>query len=152
MPIWNFNEIQRTGDLRYLIILDTYNELPIINNLFLNKLQSKWDALEIEYLDRVGVEEDYKRFVLDQKEVLISALECVIESDDFKDTLHEILENRFKDKYKKSEETVVTFEDNLAYLEGYYGFQIDLNNTSCIKYFTYLKAMKKRIEIENNHG
>ena len=151
LPIWNFKKVQDTADLRYLINLKDYKNLPLINQKFLNKLNVIWEDLEIQYYDKIGIEENFKRYISDQKELLISTLENIIEEDEFKLTLHEILEHKFNEKYNKSNQEV-NFDENLAILESYYSFPIDIKKTSCTKYFTYIKTMKKRIEKENNNG
>jgi len=53
LPIWNLSKLQETGDLRYLLILDQYSQLPKINMKTYELLTKKYNTIlsQIDNLD-----------------------------------------------------------------------------------------------------
>jgi hypothetical protein len=131
IPVWNFFKIIETQDLRYLLILDDYNELPKIDV----DIQI-WLNIYYEHLDNFGEPEEvvdarnknnqywikYWKFVETKNRKLITELE--------------IAKKRLI-KDKKIEK--FDFERQVAILETHFKINFDLNKMSAKRYFTYLK-------------
>jgi hypothetical protein len=61
MPIWNWNKIMETGDLKYLFIS---------GGRVSSKCKKIWNDLQDEYFTEFGVDESYKRKLRLMKEVV----------------------------------------------------------------------------------
>lgn len=145
LPIWNFKQVEKTDDFRYLLKMKDYdNMIPISSKLYI-KLSKLWEALDLEYLKEVGINKDYERYLKDKKKLMILELDYQITGDRFQKTLYDASKFSFDEKYKGSGEKV-PFMEQVANLERYFKFRLDVKKLNCLQYFTYDKVMRKEIE------
>jgi hypothetical protein len=76
MPIWNWNKIHETGDLKYLVITDNYKDIEEQNN---EEKADLWLDLYQQYIDEFGINDDFKRFM--RKKQQLAAKSMMISKD-----------------------------------------------------------------------
>lgn len=130
MPIWNWNEILKTGDLKHLFINGKGRVSEKIGNI--------WDSIQDEYIDTFGLEDNFKK----QLRLLVKKTklnyEFIITGDKFINTKLMILEADIKALESGKGTSFYELKDHI---EKYKGFRIDPKTTTVIEWFTAQKNM-----------
>lgn len=130
MPIYNWVQIQTTGDLKYL-----YKSCKgkVNNDLF-----DFWEALQDEYINRFGLDESYRKQL--KLMIKVSKLNCqfVLTKDRF--LLNEI--NMVEHEIEMSNKIEgLSFYDIKDHAEKHKGFRIDPKVVTVTEWYTTLKNM-----------
>lgn len=135
------------SDIRFLLKLDKYESLPKIPSELSKKLYEVWDAMDLEYLKKVGISNDYERYLKDKKRLILLELDTCMTNDRMKHTILNAHKVKFEEKYKGSNNKV-PFMEQVANIENYFNSlnSIDIYKISCIKYFTYVKIMQRELK------
>lgn len=139
LPLFNWIQVLKNNDLRYLIVLEDYNELPKVEDQSI--LESNWDNIQSQIIDLVGISESTLYILERQKEIVRLRLEMFETGD--------IGNMPFINKYLKelhkytAQNTVVNWEEKIAEVELFFKFQIDIQKTSVSRFLTYLKIMQR---------
>lgn len=147
LPIWNFKQIETGGDIRHLLKLNKYEELPRVSVEKTQELYKVWDNMDLEYLKKIGISNDYERYLKDKKRLILLELDTCMENDRMKHTILNAHKARFEQKYKGSDKKI-PFMEQVANLENYFSSinSIDIYKISCSKYFTYVKIMQRELK------
>ena len=132
MPIWNWNQICETGDLKYL-----YKDLK---GRVSKTLDTLWTELQQQYIDEFGLDENFKQQLRLKKDLIKLNCDYILTKDRFK-----LVEIKIKqaDILSLSGKRVVEFYEVLDHVEKYKGFEIDPKKTSVKKWYWTLKNMAK---------
>jgi len=130
MPIWNWYEILKTGDLKHLFISGKGR----VNE----KIGVLWDQLQDEYIYLFGLDEKFtKRIKLLKKKAILN-YEYILTKDRFINTKLAILE---ADLEQLNSGEAIGFYSLKDHLEKYKGFRIDPKEFTVIEWHTALKNM-----------
>lgn len=131
MPIWNWNKIHSTGEMKYL-----YKDLSGKNSDYNYNI---WNELQDEYINKFGLEETFKQRLRLMKKAAKLNCEFVISKDRFLLNELAILEAQIDnfDNVKSMD-----FYEVKDYIEKYKGFRIDPKTTTVTEYFYSLKNMR----------
>ena len=159
LPLWNFNEVQKSGDLRYLYKLnhyDTFSELSKKEikehnkNILIDKKKNggaickEVDLNEIfniifeEYFEASGgIADDYKKIKMLEVKIQIMKCKRALTRDRSYNTFISIREDDLV-RLKKNLITS-TYDDQLTSVEMFRKIEIDDKKMTVRKFCTYLK-------------
>ena len=130
LPIWNWMEVLKTGDLKHLFIEGSGRVSEKIGKL--------WDELQDQYIQEFGLDENFKK----QLRLLIKKAKLnydfVITGDRFINTLLTIVD---ADLEALNTQKSISFYDLKSRLEKFKGCRIDARVTTVIEWHYDLKNM-----------
>lgn len=138
LPLFNWDRLHTTGDLRYLIISENPEEIEGADPKELNNL---WTLLQQEYIDEFGLSEEYLTILRTKKQSILLKIKAALTGDGSRNALAKIKDEELKERLERKEK--VTFNDTLAQVEKFMGYQINPKQISVKKFYTYLKLMSK---------
>lgn len=130
MPIWNWNKILSTGDLKYLFI----NEKGRVGN----KIVNLWNDLQEQYVKKFGIDANLLKEIKLKRKIANLNYDYIITKDKFNETLISIANAELNELHKNSG---IDFHELLDHMEKYKGFRIDTKLTSVTSWFTTIKNM-----------
>lgn len=130
MPVWNWFEILKTGDLKHLFISG--------KGRVSERLGELWDTLQDEYITEFGLDDKFKKKLRLLKEKALLNYEFIITGDRFINTQLSIVD---ADLEELNEGQGITFYELKDHLEKYKGFRIDTKETTVIEWHYALKNM-----------
>lgn len=142
--MWNFRQVINTGDTRYLYILKDYYELPKEY-----PDQIKWYDIFWDYIDKKGIEYNFKLRIELQTKLAILENEQIFEDkkNNVKIEMTKLkLETLAKEVQKGSD------IENDAILSKYLGFQVNPKTTTVSQYIGYEKLLISANEASKKHG
>lgn len=139
MPIYNWNKIHETGDLRYLL-----HDKCRIEPYEFRFLLKRWKKIYEEYVNRFGFSEEFLSILELEKNIALLKIEKAERGDENIQTFIEI--DQIKLEKKKAELNAVNsdFYDMKAAIESNLGFHIDPKKCTVIEFYSYLKNIKKK--------
>lgn len=144
LPVYNFHQIRKTGDLSYL-----YAKGGRLDKQDFKRCYDKWLELDAEFIDRFALNEEFINKLLIEKTILLLKLELTISENS-------ILKNRILAEEKKLEDLVggeqnsdIDIDKMISNVEKFMGFQIDIYKTSTAKVYSYINQMQ---EIARNNA
>ena len=150
MPVWNWNKIHETGELKYLIKPSfiqslvrqhpNYKVMPDKNN---EETAALWIDLYQQYIDEFGVNDNYKRYMQKKQQLNAKINEYIQSGDKFKLNKINILEIDIKGMVDEKEPQ--KFGEVVAGVEKFFGFQIDPKVLTVEKYYNYLKYIESNV-------
>jgi len=147
MPIWNWNQVHETGDLKYLLITDNYKGLDDHNS---EEMAECWMDLYQQYIDEFGINDQFKRYMEKKKQLCAKISEYIQTGDKFKMNKINILELDIKAMVNDKEPQ--RFGEVVAGVEKFFGFQIDDKKLTVQKYYNYLKYIESNIKAHGKAG
>lgn len=159
LPIWNWYEVLKTGDLKHLFRvetdftdnIDSYEKLKGLSDNFYNKKRlSKlriyfekvlnfWDEIQDEYINEFGLEDNFKKKIRLLKEKAILNYEFILTGDRFINTELAIIN---ADLEEIGSAQGISFYQQKSQLEKHKGgARIDPKKTTVIEWFYDLKNM-----------
>lgn len=130
MPIWNWYEILKTGDLKHLFVSGS--------GRVSDKIADLWDELQDQYITEFGLDESFKKQIRLLKEKAILNYNFILTKDPFINTELSIIE---ADLTELNTGKSVGFYEMKSHLEKYKGFRIPVKEVTVIEWFTDLKNM-----------
>jgi len=130
MPIWNWQEILKTGDLKHLFISGS--------GRVSKKLADLWDNLQDEYITEFGLDDSFKKQLRLLKEKAILNYNYILTKDPFINTQLSIVDADL-DSLNTGKST--SFYETKSYLEKYKGYRMQIKEITVIEWFTDLKNM-----------
>lgn len=143
LPIWNYNMICEKNDVRYLLVLDDYNDLPEKCNI--EKCYEIWDKLiyDFDYLD-LSLEFAEKQVLIKELEYSLNPENKILKTEiAIKQKEYERLKKLREKNLKKNTQT---FNDKIANIEIILGIKIDVYKDSVKRFFAYEKQAISKIE------
>jgi hypothetical protein len=141
MPVWNWNKIHETGDLKYLVIADNYKDIEGQNN---EETANIWLDLYQQYIDEFGINNNFKRFMQKKQQLAAKIAEYIASGDKFKLNKINILEIDIKGMVDEKEPQ--KFGEVVAGVEKFFGFQIDSKVLTVQKYYNYIKYIESNVK------
>jgi len=141
MPVWNWNKIHETGDLKYLVIAEDYKDIEGQNT---EDMAGFWMELYQQYIDEFGVNKDYKRYMQKKQQLCASIADYIASGDKFKLNKINILNIDIKGMVNEKEPQ--KFGEVVAGVEKFFGFQIDPKALTVQKYYNYIKYIESNVK------
>ena len=141
IPVWNWNKIHETGDLKYLVIADNYKDIEGQNN---EETANIWLDLYQQYIDEFGINNNFKRFMQKKQQLAAKIAEYIASGDKFKLNKINILEIDIKGMVDEKEPQ--KFGEVVAGVEKFFGFQIDSKVLTVQKYYNYIKYIESNVK------
>jgi len=157
LPIWNWDKIQKSGDLRYLIILDDYEDLPEADNL--ETLAEHFYEIQDEFhLIQDGAKTIGGHYMEKWIELLELKRDALVMScDDYNPHLSvaktkiTMSEREFKERAESSSGEPQDLEEQAVFLEIFFKMPFDTRKMSTFKWFKYLQSYEEQAqEIRKN--
>ena len=140
LPVYNFSKVSEANDLRYLLILSDYFELPEISEKEYKELFEVWERINDEVIDFNGVNAEYKAILRMQKSIALLKVEMIITGDKSIENIIKLKEIELLNMYPKQKATI---EENIIVLEIQLKMQIDSKVCTVKKYYSYIKYLTK---------
>jgi len=141
-PLYNYIQISETNDLRFLLVLSDYYELPEIAKEEIEKLELLWLNLNDEILEYTGVPSDFKEVMRLKKSIALLKVKQMTTDDRSIETLIELKEKELSNMKPVTKQSI---EENVINLELILKKDINVQTTSVKKYYSYIKYLKKNI-------
>ena len=141
LPIWNYNKVSESGDVRYLLRLDDYFELPD-KGFELKELAQTFVDIADELFERFGVDEIAITSMIEEKDILMMKLKWLAGEKIFR-TSYKIKKKVRDDRQAMVGDKKQTFDERIVMLESYFKKDFDVYKMSVAKFYTYLNIVKK---------
>lgn len=139
MPIYNWNKIHETGDLKYLI-KDGFKA----ESYEIRFLLKRWKKLYEQYVNRFGFSDDFLSILELEKNIALLKIEKAERGDENIQTFIEIDEIKLQKKKSELSNVKSDFYDIKAAIESNLGFHIDPKKCTVVEFYSYLKNIKKK--------
>lgn len=139
MPIYNWNKIHETGDLKYLI-KDGFKA----EGYEMRFLLRRWKKLYEQFIDRFGFSDEFLSILELEKNIALLKIEKAERGDENIQTFIEIDEIKLQKKKAELSNVKSDFFDIKAGVESSLGFHIDPKKCTVVEFYSYIKALKKK--------
>jgi hypothetical protein len=133
LPIWNFSQINKSGDLGYL-----YFKYKKPKDKRLLKI---WENIYDEFIKRFGLSENYIKYINIRQQALELYKEAYVDGEKYKRVLADIKVAEAERLIEDSED-VDLFEVSAYLTKNNFG-RIDVKVVSVAEFYSYLKIIKK---------
>jgi hypothetical protein len=139
LPLFNYTKVMETSDVRHLLILPDYFELPETPLELQATLIEVWEDINYQIIEFMGVSEKHRQILRLEKTIALLKAQKMSTEDNSLDTIIEAKEIELQGI------SVITTDINtdIATLEVNLKMQIDTQKTSVKKYLSYIKILKK---------
>ena len=145
LPIWNYTKVNETGDLRYLLCLDDYYDLPNVSDL--KQFETLWEDIRYQIIDEFGFSHLEQLILQKDKEIEQLKIKLILKKDKKLLTKLKIRQKELVSMLKSNKsEKKQSFEEQVVYLESYFKIPIDIKKMSVKRYFTYIRVFEQQIE------
>ena len=138
LPIYNFDKILKSHDLRYLLKEEIKD---ITYNKNFDKISDQWVKLYDEYLEHFGLSKSYKRVIEQETKIAKLQIQRWLRDDRSLEGIIEVEKIKLQEMNKKKKKKS-TFEEDLATIEQNRGIGMNPKETSVKMFFTYVKLME----------
>lgn len=134
LSVWiTINEGDLTGIIKEGSIDQVKSEKEIVN---------AWYQLNDSYLALFGIDKGIKQDIDLRKRYAFAMAEYLITNDKVYQMEAKILKKDIEDFQSLTSDNKATFMDIIVQVEKYFGFTLDIDQTTVHKFYTYLKTMR----------
>jgi hypothetical protein len=141
LPVWNWDKIQSTADVKYIVATDDYDD--VIEN---EEMHTLFDKIFDEYYNYFGVSDDMKRYLNAKKQITLLEVKIALKEAtaiDYTNLNHKRIE--FANIYEQEKNDI----DKVAIqLSRHFKIDFDLRKMSVKRFYNYLETFTK----ERNNG
>lgn len=148
LPIWNWNKINSTSNLDFLLI-SKFRKKSLLHkiwdfiwfntqNIYIKDLESIWLKIQNEYIERYDVSEQYKKLIEIKSNIALHKIDFYLYNKKVARTYWQIEELRLKDAISDEE---ISFEKSFILVQKYAGFQINQKILTTQEYFDWIKTI-----------
>lgn len=168
LPVWNFNQIQKEGDLRYLYNLKHYDEFPELNKketkehnekILIEKKENGGFVCKVDELEEIfntifdeyfiasgGVSDDYKKIKMLENRIAIMECKKALTGDRSYNTFISIRKDELIELKKKT--NFISYEEQLTTVEMFRKIEIDDKVMTVRKFCAYMKKMNDHNKLQ----
>lgn len=139
MPIFNWNKIHETGDLKYLL-----HDKCKVESYEFRFLLKRWKKLYEQFIDRFGFSDEFLSILELEKNIALLKIEKAERGDENIQTFIEIDEIKLQKKKAELGGVKSDFFDIKAGVESSLGFHIDTKKCTVVEFYSYVKTLKKK--------
>ena len=138
LPVWYWDKIQQTGDVRWLVQTDDIEQIKETEQLY-----EIYDKIYTEYYDYFGISSDLKEYLNAQRSITLMELDIAVNNTKSKLSLLERKKIEFNTLYGNKGNDI----DKLAVsISRYFKVDVDLMKISTKRFYNFLNTLIK----ENN--
>ena len=138
LPVWYWDKIQQTGDVRWLVQTDDIEQIKETEQLY-----EIYDKIYTEYYDYFGISSDLKEYLNAQRSITLMELDIAVNNNKSKLSLLERKKIEFSTLYGNAGNDI----DKLAVsISRYFKVDVDLIKISTKRFYNFLNTLIK----ENN--
>jgi len=137
MPIFNWWNLHRTNDLKWLMVDHKIKLQP----KDMRQMYELYEKINDEFTNEFGFSDEFKEYMEKKKQIEMMKLDLMITGDKINLTFLEIAQKEFDKMSKEFEGS--SFAEIKAALEQAMGFQINPRLTTVYEYYNYIKFIKK---------
>lgn len=141
LPIWNFEKVSETGDIRYILKLEDYFELPE-EGFDPDTLVDVFIKVSDDLFDNFGVDDKAITKMIEEKDLLILKLRWLSGERTMK-AIFNIKNKIVEERESQKGPTKQSFNERIVMLESYFKKDFDVYKMSVSKFYTYLNLYKK---------
>jgi len=141
LPIWNFEKVSETGDIRYILKLEDYFELPE-EGFNPDTLVDVFIKVSDDLFDNFGVDDKAITKMIEEKDLLILKLRWLSGERTMK-AIFNIKNKIVEERESQKGPTKQSFNERIVMLESYFKKDFDVYKMSVSKFYTYLNLYKK---------
>ena len=145
LPIWNFNKVSETNDVRYLLKLDDYYTLP--KKAPYEELIKIYEDIYTEVFEKFKFNDSLDDKVREDKDLLILQLK-ILAGEKHLNTILKIKKRQIKDRLDMVKVEPQTFEKKVVILESYFKLPFDVYKMSTVRFYTYLQLYKEAAKVK----
>lgn len=134
--MWNYDRVLETGDLRYLLKLEDYDELPRIW-----VTPQRWEEIQQQVFDRIGMTDTAREgFDKLRRKIQLDLKELSMDEDDPKLSI-----TRTRKKQTEQEEPITQQDlyDQVAMLRAFFHVDFDVKKMSVIEYYKQIQLYER---------
>jgi hypothetical protein len=135
-------------DLRYLLRLDDYDELPPIDDL--SELAAAFTKINDSFMDEVGFSEEFSA-IHETKKALALYMIMYMEGQRSLSAIIKSHERKLE-RIQRRDDAKGSFESSVAGVEKWLGSVIDTRRVSVRRFYTYIDMIKRenKVTLQNN--
>lgn len=137
MPMYNWNEVHKTGDLSFMLI-----DKSKTKGINYEKLAHLWRDIYEQYIAKFGFDNKYLKILEKQLYIAELRIEKAVTGNQTINTFIEI-EKQLLAKLMETTTKGADFYESKALLEKKLGFAIDIRKCTVIEFYSYIKAVEK---------
>ena len=141
LPIWNFEKVSETGDIRYILKLEDYFELPE-EGFNPDDLVRVYVKVSDDLFDNFGIDDRTITKMIEEKDLLMLKLRWLSGERTVK-AIHDIKNKIVQERESQKGPTKQSFNERIVMLESYFKKDFDVYKMSVSKFYTYLSVYKK---------
>jgi len=146
--VWNFKKAQSTNDLRYLLVLDNYKELPL-KNYDASKLFKAWKKINDEFIDEFGFTEKQQLIYDKMLQLDFVRADKIIKKDKSLDNKIRMYKREIEDLLKDSNQEQQSFEKQVGILIVNLKIPIDTRKITVKEYYYLIELYEEQIKQHN---
>lgn len=139
IPMYNWNKIHETGDLKYLL-----HDNCKIEAYEFRFLLNRWKKIYQEFVDRFGFSDEFLSILELEKNIALLKIEKAERGDENMQTFIEIDEIKLQKKKAELNSIKSDFYEIKAGVESSLGFHIDPKKCTVVEFYSYIKTLKKK--------
>jgi hypothetical protein len=138
LPIFNWNKVNETNDLRWLLKKQSEKKLY---NRQKNVLEAAWNGIFKEFVDAFGIPEQMLKVLEIKRDIAVLNADIILTGDMVLQTFIEIKQHELKELLTSDVKTGAG--EVKVYVEKYMGFKLNERETTVREFYHYLELIKK---------
>jgi hypothetical protein len=147
-PLWNWAKVVKSGDVRYLLRLEDYDELPAVGVEKIKGLSGHYEGMHYEILDAAGIDRDSEDLIR-ATAYMYRYLAMWRATDNMRWKLKYMQKKDICDGMMEQarEAQKVDIDEQIAFVEAnYLKFRINTKKTTVKKWLYYSKGHRDKID------
>lgn len=144
LPLWNYNKIRETKDIRFMLHGVNYDHLPLLSKERAAILSEAFLKIERDIIDIFGISEDAELRLRLEQQIAIFSLRFAIDPHDSLSATR--LNDAMATLSALNSKEGMKMPVFIALVEKFMGFSIDEKKTSVQKFYSYVEIMKEENE------
>ncbi len=149
LPVWNFRQVQNSGDFNYLLKLDDYSIAPHPRHIRVD-LKALWESILEAYIERFDLPRLEKRILNKQLQLNHLVLDYVISQDKALVTEIKLRQHELRHLVGQRPGEAQDLDTQAALLESHFKITINLYHISVKRFYTYMELYSKQIQLLND--
>ncbi len=139
MPVWNWFQIQKTNDLKYMLV-----KTRKVSEREVLQLQQALKKISNEYIDTFGISDEYRRILELNRDIKVLEIDFILTKDRSKLTMIELKKAELKATVNGGSK--MSIEKIKMQVDKYMHYNVDLKTVSVKQFYTYLEGIKEEYQ------
>jgi hypothetical protein len=139
MPVWHWFQIQKTNDLKYMLV-----KTRKVSEREVKPLELALKKLSNEYIDTFGISDEYRQILELNRDIKVLEIDFILTKDRSKLTMIELKKAELKAVVNGGSKMSV--EKIKMQVDKYMHYDVDLKKVSVKQFYTYLEGIKEEYQ------